>query len=494
MTLEVWEGLRSVRLARAILEDAWGLALVLVGPEGPLAHRRGGVMRSSSEACRASLFSRDGFERCDAFYRDVHRDVMRCHLGLEAWIEPVRDDAGRVLARLVVSGFLGTSDAAPRAEVAAALKALGVDEGVASDAARRLPLVDSVARKPVRAVLRAVASELAAHAKERASRREQRPSARWGLVGRSPQMESVFEVLPRLAASDATVLVLGESGTGKELVARALHEHGARRGRPFVAQNCAAMPDDLLESTLFGHIRGAFSGASRSNEGLFGAADGGTLFLDEVGDMSPALQVKLLRVLQDGVYMPVGGTSPRRANVRVVAATYKDLAMLVEQGRFRQDLFYRLHVLPIKLPPLRERAGDLRLLVEAFLAETEDAPQRVSDGAWACLEQYPWPGNVRELRAEISRWAITAGDADEVRPEHLAPEIRAVGGYGSAGGHAVAAAARGEGTLADAVEALERELIAQGLDRTDGNRTRLAKELGISRTTLGERLKRYGLE
>jgi two-component system, NtrC family, response regulator HupR/HoxA len=254
------------------------------------------------------------------------------------------------------------------------------------------------------------------------------------------------------------------------------------------------MPDDLLESTLFGHVRGAFSGASRSQEGLFGAADGGTLFLDEVGEMSPALQVKLLRVLQDGSYLPVGGTALRKANVRIVAATHRDLARGVEEGTFRQDLFYRLHVLPIRLPPLRERAGDLRMLVEAFLAELPNVPKRLLDSTWECLEHHRWPGNVRELRAEVFRWQITASDAAEIRPEHLSSEIGAAGGYASVGNPAVRAAVRGEGSLSEAVEALEREIISEGLTRTGGNRTRLAKELGISRTTLGERLKRYGFE
>jgi transcriptional regulator with PAS, ATPase and Fis domain len=205
--------------------------------------------------------------------------------------------------------------------------------------------------------------------------------------------------------------------------------------------------------------------------------------------------VKLLRVLQDGSYLPVGATTPRKANVRIVAATHRDLARGVEEGTFRQDLFYRLHVLPIRLPPLRERLGDLRLLVEAFLAELPpNVPRRVADVTWECLEHHRWAGNVRELRAEVFRWQITASDATEIRPEHLSPEIGAAGGFSATQSPTVRAAVRGEATLAEAVEALEREIIAEGLARTGGNRTRLAKELGISRTTLGERLKRYGFD
>jgi transcriptional regulator with PAS, ATPase and Fis domain len=307
-------------------------------------------------------------------------------------------------------------------------------------------------------------------------------------------MRIVFDLVRKVAASDANVLIVGESGTGKELVARAIHDHGARSKHPFIAQSCAAMPDDVLESTLFGHVRGAFSGAVRASEGLFGAARGGTLLLDEVAEMSAAMQAKLLRVLSDGTYLPVGAVHPKRTNVRVLAATHRDLPAMVARGEFRQDLFYRLHVLAIELPALRERTGDLKLLLDGFLAATQNAPRRVSATAMRCLERYGWPGNVRELRAEVERWAVTAQGAAEVGPEHLSQPIREAGGYGGAEGSPIIAAASGTGSLEDAVEALERALLERGLERTRGNRTQLARELAISRTTLLERLKRYGLE
>ena len=489
-TLERWERLRGVEMARRILDEGFGLPLLLLGPEGPAAHARGGVLRALSDPCRVALFTREGFARCDAFYRGLESGTHVCHLGLHAFVEPVRVE-GVIVAHVAVSGF-ARGDEPSRAELFDSLRTL--DPSVVPDRLRRLPIVDE--GHPVHAVLRAVAAEIAAHEAERRRREPERGGGApgmWGIVGRSPQMEAVFPLLSRLAASNATALVLGESGTGKELVARALHEHGPRAAAPFVAQNCAALPADLLESALFGHVRGAFSGASRSSAGLFGTADGGTLFLDEVGDMSPALQVKLLRVLQDGTYTPVGATAPRRADVRVIAATHKDLGALVEEGSFRADLFYRLHVLPLVLPPLRDRVGDLRLLVEHFQQEL-GGPPRVSDAAWRCLERYRWPGNVRELRSEVQRWQLLAGDAREVTPELLSPAIRDAGGYEPLQTRAAQAAARGEGTLAAAVEALERAVIERGLRRTGGNRSRLAKELQISRTTLAERLKRYGLD
>lgn len=481
--VERWERLRGVEVARDILRDAFGLSLAFVGPEGPIKHRLGGVMESSSEVCRALLFTREGFAACDAHYRG--EPGPECHLGLSVFVEPIAEQDVRVVA----SGFARDADTPDRAALLEKVQAY--DPNAGPDVVRSLPIVERSG--PVRAILRSVAAEIEAHEAERKARLQSDGKGMWGILGRSPQMDAVFELLPRLAQSDATALILGESGTGKELIAQALHQHGRRSHAPFVAQNCAALPDDLLESTLFGYVRGAFSGAARSSEGLFGAADGGALFLDEVGDMSAALQVKLLRVLQDGVYHPVGSTKAKRADVRVIAATHKDLAELVEEGTFRQDLFYRLHVLPIRLPPLRDRVGDVRLLVRHFRGET-DVGARVSDAAWECLERYRWPGNVRELRAEVQRWQLTAADSEVIGPEHLAAPIRDAGGYSAFEGAAAVAAVRGEATLAEAVEALERAIIQRGLERTDGNRTQLARELGISRTTLAERLKRYGLD
>ncbi len=494
------ERLRAVAVARAILRDAFGLELNLVDTGGPLAHQRGGVMVGSSEVCRTALFSREGFERCHAHYRELAtatEGVHPCHLGLLAQTVPVRAD-GDLLGQVVASGFVnprGTSPPPEPAALARALAALDPYLPDPSEPVRRLPVVAGDRVRAVRAILRVAAQEIA-NQEEDDRRRLQKGDAPglWGMVGASPRMRELFALLRRVVASDATVLISGESGTGKELVARALHEHGPRAGRPFVAQSCGALPDDVLESTLFGHVRGAFSGAIRASEGLFGAADGGTLFLDEVGEMSPAMQVKLLRVLQDGTYLPVGATGPRRADVRVVTASHRDLREMVQAGTFRQDLFYRLHVLTLALPPVRERPGDLKLLVAHLLHEVEGAPSRVGQAAWRCLERYRWPGNVRELRAEVERWAVAASGEPEVGPEHLSPAVREAGGYaGETGGEAAAAAAAGRGTLAAAVEALERAIIVRGLERTGGNRTQLAKELDISRTTLNERLKRYGL-
>jgi len=502
--LEHVEELRGVDVARTVLRNAFGLELALIGPEGPSAHLRGGVMTGSSEVCRSVLFSRDGFGRCDAFYRSLASDppptgARPCHLGLATVSVLVPTDEPLGL-RVVASGFSATHLPGcvpvdpPR--LASALLELDPSIADAQEPVRRLPVVRGDRVETVRHLLVAAATEIAVALDERLRRQKSvtgAASGLYGILGTSPKMLETFDLLRRVVRSEAPVLISGESGTGKELVARAIHENGPRKAGPFVAQSCAALDEGTLEATLFGHVKGAFSGAIRGNDGLFGAAHKGTLFLDEVAEMSPAMQTKLLRVLSDGHYMPVGATTIKASDVRIVTATHRDLSALVANGGFRQDLFYRLHVIGIPLPPLRERTSDLRLLAERFLIETAHAPPKISDAAWRCLERYGWPGNVRELRAEVERWGVIASDASEVRPEHLSPALREAGGFNAAEGEAAQEAAEGRGSLAQAIEELERSLLLQGLERTAGNRTRLAKDLAISRTTLNERLKRFGL-
>ncbi len=246
------------------------------------------------------------------------------------------------------------------------------------------------------------------------------------IVGRSRAIADMTARLGRIARADAAVLISGENGAGKDLVARAVHDLSARRAGPFVSQNCSALQDALLESGLFGHVRGAFTGAVADRRGLFEAADGGTLFLDEVGDMSPALQAKLLRVIEDSTFVPVGSVEPRRADVRVVAATNHDLAAMVRDRAFREDLFHRLSVLTIEVPPLRDRRDDIPLLVEHFLnrlAARYGGRKRLTAGCMKRLAAYRWPGNVRELAHEVERLWVLSGDERAIGEEHLSPEI-----------------------------------------------------------------------
>ncbi len=325
-----------------------------------------------------------------------------------------------------------------------------------------------------------------------------------GIVGASDPMKALFRMLERIKNSDATVLVLGENGTGKELVARAIHAQSRRAGKAFVATNCSAFNDNLLESELFGHKRGSFTGAVVDKPGLFSVADGGTFFMDEVGDMSPALQVKLLRVLQEGVFMPVGGTETKRVDVRIIAATNRELAQMVRDGSFREDLYYRLHVVSLKVPPLRERRDDIPVLIEHFLARLgrRDGKQKVlTQRALAQLVAHDWPGNVRELENEMERVWVLSGDDKVIDEDLLSPsvrqarpaiaEVRVVATAPAPSHAAPEPAAR---TLPDAVEALERSMIERALEQYRGNKTRAAEALGISRRNLIRKVQGYGLE
>jgi len=337
------------------------------------------------------------------------------------------------------------------------------------------------------------------------------PESAGALIGSSDAMREVHKRIGLAAAGTAPVLVTGETGTGKELVARALHRHSARADAPFVAINCAAIPKDLLESELFGHVRGAFSGATADRPGCFRAADGGVLLLDEIGDMALGVQSKILRALQEGEVTPLGSNRSVRVNVRVVAATHRDLAAEVRAGRFREDLFYRLNVLAIRLPPLRERLADIVVLAEHFLRLAAAAggvePKRLSSEAAQALLRMAWPGNVRELRnvmercqAMVRHRVIAVGDLAGA----LGGEVS--GGYGEGGAfdEAVAAVADAvgaegmpagwmEGELPAAVERLERVMIARALERAGGNRAEAARVLGIHRQLLYRKLEVYGL-
>ncbi len=307
------------------------------------------------------------------------------------------------------------------------------------------------------------------------------------IVGSSRAMREVFKQIGRVSATDATVLITGESGTGKELVARAVHEHSARANRPFVAVNCGAIPESLAESELFGHERGAFTGADRQRKGRFELADGGTLFLDEIGELTPAAQVKLLRALQERRFERVGGSETVSVDVRVIAATNRDLRREIAERRFREDLFYRLSVIELRLPPLRERPADVPQLAEYFLdravARHGLAPKTLSDDAVRALLAHDYPGNVRELENLVERAVVTAG-VDVLAPEHL---------FGDG-----AAASGGEPEFLrmpfkEAVAALERELIRRALVETNGNRAEAARRLGINRRLLYSKLEEHGL-
>ncbi|MGP8026785.1 MAG: nitrogen regulation protein NR(I) [Acidocella sp.] len=372
------------------------------------------------------------------------------------------------------------------------------------DLADLLAVVDRALKQPI---------SLAAHAKAA----EPAEDDALPLIGRSPAMQEIYRVIARLTTTDLTVMINGESGAGKELVARALHDYGRRRQGPFVAINMAAIPRELIESELFGHERGAFTGATNRHVGRFEQAGGGTLFLDEIGDMPPEAQTRLLRVLQEGEYTTVGGRQPIRANARIIAATHRDLRALIRSGQFREDLFYRLNVVPIRLPPLRERPDDIPVLAQHFLnkAQAEGLPAKTIDpAAMALLSAYRWPGNVRELENLIRRLAAlvpqpviteeilaqeladyavaeepaptaVSDDADgmtTVVERHIARLLTAIRESGE------------EGVLYErALAELERPLIRMTLAETRGNQIRAAALLGLNRNTLRKKIREHGI-
>ncbi|MFZ3231806.1 MAG: sigma 54-interacting transcriptional regulator [Pseudobdellovibrio sp.] len=312
------------------------------------------------------------------------------------------------------------------------------------------------------------------------------------MMGKSKPMQSLYALLDKIKFADSTVMIQGENGTGKELIAKSIHYNSVRKDKAFVIQNCSAFNDNLLESELFGHMKGSFTGALKDKKGLFEMADKGTFFLDEIGDTSPQMQVKLLRVIQEGTFTPVGSTEMRKVDVRIVAATNRNLREMVEQGTFREDLYYRLNVINIRVPPLRERKEDIPLLVDAFLnksAESNNKPKKQLMGrAVEKLYDYPWPGNVRELQNEIERLCVLSGDDQKIGHEILSPKILELGEKNKVQG------SRLHGKLKDALEDLEREMIKEGLRRTGWNKSKLAKELGISRAGLIMKVDKYGLD
>lgn len=380
-----------------------------------------------------------------------------------------------------------------RRGVIGVLYALNKREGVFTD--KEAWLLESLAATIAIAIENArLYGELKNHASslERENRRLKTEQSRrytlQGVIGSSRAMQRVFHLIEKVLDSSTPVLLLGETGTGKELAARLIHHNGPRKDRPFVAENCAALAENLLESELFGHVKGAFTGAIADKKGLFELAAGGSVFLDEIGEIPLGMQVKLLRVLQDGQLRPVGGSRTVRVDFRLISATNRNLQEEMTAGRFREDLFYRVNVFPIILPPLRERTADIPLLVDHFLhryaAKASRSVERITPTALNLLVQYRWPGNVRELENEIERAATLAAPGQSITEEHLSEKIT------GENNRRPLPKKSGE-TLRAHTERIERQWIENALKQTGGNRTRAAEQLGLTRQGLLKKIARY---
>jgi len=319
------------------------------------------------------------------------------------------------------------------------------------------------------------------------------------IIGKSKKMQEVYKIIEKVAPTDSTVLIHGESGSGKELVARAIHYHSSRKDKPFMSVDCGALSENLLESELFGHVKGSFTGAIITKPGLFEVADGGTFFLDEIGDISPAIQAKLLRVLQEREIKPVGGTKTTKVNIRLITATNKNLEEMIEKRMFREDLYYRLNVVPIFLPPLREREGDIPLLVMHFLnkynLERNKDVKEISPEAMKLLEEYPWPGNVRELENVIER-TVVMSDAEMIRPEHWPLNIqkKTINLETIIPKNAEELKRLKKQAKEEVVGEIEKSFIVETLKRNDWNISKAAKDVGMKRQNFQTLMKKYQIK
>jgi two-component system, NtrC family, response regulator PilR len=309
------------------------------------------------------------------------------------------------------------------------------------------------------------------------------------IIGQSPKMQELFRIIPRIAQSNSNVLITGESGSGKELVANAMHNLSHRKEKNFVTLNCAAFPEGLLESELFGHMKGAFTGAIYNKQGLFEIADGGSIFLDEIAEMPTSLQAKLLRVLENGTFRRIGGTTDIKVDVRVVSATNKELKEEISAGKFREDLFYRLNVVPVVMPPLRDRKEDIPLLINHFLSRTSDSPKSITPDAMKLLIDYSWKGNVRELENVIERVALLT-EKDEITPANLPPEIVS---QGSSDIRSIGEFTEEGIDLEQLIVDIEKNYLLKALEKTNGTKTEAAKLLKLSFRSFRHRLQKYGI-
>ena len=498
---------RTVNTLHQLIQNRWRLQVIYLDQDGQV-QSLAEVEAASPEACEA-LAAGGMAHRCDAdrvaLLLRLKKEqspaagsqVHTCYAGLREVVAPVMIQ-GQVHGCVVAGGFLDQGDSP--AKLNKQLDQAGLPHQVLQPTLEQVPRLGAAEQDFLQEVVALLAAEIssiqhdAVAADQRGQAQRQQPTkySYSNIIGTSQPMQTLYRLLDKVIDSDSTVMIQGENGTGKELIAKAIHYNSTRQERRFVVQNCSAFNDNLLDSELFGHKKGAFTGAISDKQGLFEVADGSTFFLDEIGDMTAALQVKLLRVLQEGTFIPVGGTQSKQVDVRIIAATNRDLKAMVESAEFREDLYYRINVINIVIPPLRDRKEDIPLLVDHFLTRHAGGDRqqlkKLSRGCQARLLEHAWPGNIRELENEIERLVVLAGEERLVGQQMLSSRIA------QPHDRQETDTAHNPNCLPDAIHNLERTMIFDVLKRNNWNKTRAAQELQISRRNLIRKVHKYQLE
>lgn len=510
-----WEELKHIHVIKKldeVLSSWFNTAILIADGHGTIHnHVKGEKPSCNNMLVQLLLQSPNGQEFLESYSTQVCAKLATSDKPFEVVDGPLPNTKAIFAKVKIDNEFLGTVFAWPflPAELTSAdkdvLKKAAIAQGLnANDVEKAVESLKAVADSNLyymQELVQLVAQEIETLHQEISSREERinalnkELGVRYrydNIIGKSKPMQDCYTLLDKIKNSDSTVMISGENGTGKELIARAIHYNSPRKDKIILTINCAAFNENLLDSELFGHVKGAFTGAVKDKKGVFEAADKGTIFLDEIGDMSGTMQVKLLRVLQEGTILPVGATEARKVDVRVITATNKDLKAMVESSEFREDLYYRINVINVHVPALRDRKEDIPVLIEHFIAkgcEEKSLPlKRLAKRAMEKVFDYGWPGNVRELQNEMERLLVLSGDEQMINVELLSPRIREFGEHTKVQGVRVA------GKLKDALEELERSMIKEGLKRTNWNKSRLAKELGISRAGLIMKVEKYGLD
>ena len=507
-----YEQIPTIVKLREIIRKLWKLEIGYIDNTGfVIDHAKGKIIPPMNKICKGTLFCNKGLFLCDKSVKELNEALKSgafpmgcvfdgiCHLGFRMFAVPCYME-GEYIGAVFSCGFM--TEKPTESDLRKMNEKMGVytkSIDNPSSASNEIPVINEGSIEYLLEMIRFGINEMEGYREElrlkesEISDLNKQLKDRYGMgaiIGKTTVMQRLYNLVDKVADCDSTVLIMGENGTGKELVAKAIHYASVRKGNRFIAQNCSAFNDNLLDSELFGHVKGSFTGAFRNKKGLFEAADGGTFLLDEIGDMSPSLQVKVLRILQEGTFIPVGGTEAKKINVRIITATNKDLKGMVERGEFREDLYYRINVLNIHVPPLRDRREDIPLLVDSFIKKNSERMSRrekeISPEAMEALVNYYWPGNVRQLENEIEKVFVLSGKEEVISIDMLSKEVRE--------GAIKAAELDLKGSLPNAVESLEKRMILDGLKKFNWNKSRLAKELGISRAGLIMKVSKYGFE